>query len=145
MTINDFCIGSSTASSTAVVTLTSILSEANVPIEPDAEFQTFSGQEDLMDTSRLGVGYSMETWKFAHLSDTQRYTLRQYCNNSLSNQVYMRCPTNETGSDGTHTWHTFLATMIWPSTEKRSVFVLDTDPGQWEDVTVQFRALVQQD
>lgn len=143
---NTIMIGAYAGGLAGMVTLASILDEGKISSEPDCKFTDFAGFQDAEDTSRRGLGYAMCEMNWTSLSDTQRYTLRQFCPSKLSAQVFIRVSTNETNSAGVHIWHTYLATMLWiTGAETRTIYHTDQDPGVWEGAIIQFRALIQQD
>ncbi len=136
-----FMIGTVAGGTGGMVSLNSLLSLDGSAVDPDYAFTDFSGNEDMEDGSRRGIGYSMCTMNWASLTDTQRYQLRQFCP-SLSNVVLIGVPTNETDVNGVHIWHTYNAEMLWATKSEDRQLWSPTQGGRVMSLDLTFRALI---
>jgi hypothetical protein len=116
--------------------LDTLLSNIDIPVDPDYSFAEFSAFVDTASGAKKGMGFPTCTMHWAHLNAAQVEALRDLCS-GLSAKVMMRVYVNDTSS-GSIVWHTFSANMLWPAGEvgKQAGF-------QELDFTIQFRTLVQ--
>ncbi len=153
---NTWMMGTVAAGIGAMQTMDALFSEENKPFEPDFKFKPYSAAADMLDGSSLGEGWAMAVMTFtAALTDTQRYKIAQFVPSGLSNSILLRCPTNNTDSNGIHIWHTFQCEMIWPADyETRTIWqgddvgvlgVYTGEPGYLEKPIFTFRAFQQLD
>jgi len=77
----------------------------------DWGYQSYSSYDELGNGARLGKGYPRARWTFRGTRPEQRENLKDFCP-SLSAQVYIRTPTNETAA-GVRIWGDFLCWMHW--------------------------------
>lgn len=82
------------------------------------EYQPYSRSVILGDGTQRGLGYPRVRWLFKGLRPEQRENLKDFCA-SLSAEVYIRTPTNETAA-GVRTWDDFSGILQW-TTEPEQV------------------------
>jgi hypothetical protein len=75
------------------------------------EYQPYSKAVVLGDGAQRGLGYPRARWLFKGLRPEQRENLKDFVA-SLSSEVYIRTPTNET-SAGVRVWDDFQCLMHW--------------------------------
>lgn len=91
--------------------LETLLSTGGAVASPDWSFQPYAGAVQLADGTLRGQGFPVVKWRFNHLSNTHRQTLKAFVT-GLSGAVYIRTPTNES-SGGAIVWKSYLGVMKW--------------------------------
>jgi hypothetical protein len=110
-----FQIGATSSMSDLETVLGSI-----VPVEPDWSYRPFSTNVKLQSGVTQGNGFPVVKWRFNHLSQSDRETLREtYCAvpNLSKTGVYIHTPITETNS-GVLIWKTFKCILNWPPEEE---------------------------
>ena len=97
--------------------LETLLSYADVPIEPDWSFQPYSETVRTLGGLRIGRGSPVAVWRFEALTADQRYTLRQFCPD-LAARVHIETPTNDLDVSGNMVWIQCSAVMNWTEGEE---------------------------
>lgn len=91
-----------------------VVSGSAVPVDyPKSTFTPYSSEQKLVSGLVRGVGYPTATWLWGAITREQRDALRSFCTEK-SARVYVKTKTMD-GSDAYHTYH---ATMVWPTQEE---------------------------
>lgn len=110
--------------------LSDILSEADIPANPDWTYEKYSTVIALADKTRRGQGVATATWNFRVARDFQREALRAFCPD-LSSEVYVCTPSNETLA-GLITWVYARAIMNWLPLEEQK------ERGSTQNIDIEF-------
>ena len=138
-TPNEFCLSTyaSGIPMAAGTTISILLTNKGIPVDPDSAFAEFSSVKTLGNGAQRGMGLPTATWHWSHLNEAQRRALRNICPGA-SAHVYIRIPLNDTDLYGELEWATFDCYMWWPVREETKEM-----SKQVLDVTIQFKSMVQ--
>jgi hypothetical protein len=109
--------------------LDSVLSNMDIPLEPDWRYQPYSTAIKLADGTFQGNGFPIIKWNLNHISLSNREILREtYCPAPALSKadIYINTPITETDT-GVLMWKTFKCILNWSDQEED--FQADKDLG----------------
>lgn len=135
--MTQFMIGTYAGGLAGMDALDTVLSRANIPVDPDWDFVPYIGYADVGDGSRLGIGYPTANWHWNFLTQAQRDILKTYCSTGLSAHILIKTRTNEPDAYGSYEFKTYECIMYWPPAQEQHEGVMITD------FTLEFKFLVE--
>jgi hypothetical protein len=93
------------------LSLTDILPNIDIPVDPDWSFKKYSTAIRYGRGHLIGQGFPIAVWRWNHFSDLHREVFRELCPD-LSADMYIKTPTNET-EDGVPIFKPFSCIMNW--------------------------------